>query len=143
MDRKHILNYVIDATTMHDAFISQVKSEGPDRYIPNTDYIEVLQPIIGSVNPFCRFTRPRSRCVVKKNRKRGERRVNDRINCIAVKLGCEVSDCPALVNVNVMNPSGDVALSFLQGNEVKKSNQAGVASKGKHGVQTCGFAFSR
>ena len=41
-----------------------------------------------------------------------------------VKLGCDYINCPAVVIAHMYNPSGDVSLTFLKGNEGKKTRNA-------------------
>ena len=128
VDRKHSLTAAIDSQVLQSEFVSKVVNESTNqttkpnyihkiynRVVSGVEYVPFLRDLISSVNPFCQFSVLKTKCVVKNKREEDKR-----IRTFNVRLGCESPGCPALVIVNVFNPSGDVTLSFLRGNIVKK-----------------------
>ena len=110
VDKKQLLKGAINADSLDKFFVSQLSYDEEDKrsFVSSNDYMSVLEPIIASVNPYCRFGKVLTPCFHLKNKQKE----NLKVCALATRLGCQVRGCRTNVHVHVGNPSGDVTLSF-------------------------------
>ena len=119
----------IDAEVLKNVFLSNViknpkfddnKTEQKDLIVSSREYIDILQPILLSVNPSCRFTVACGDCFVRCNKQKENRK----INVFSAKLRCAFEDCPMRVTVHVTNPEGNVTLFFSKSTYADRSEES-------------------
>ena len=119
IEKRYFKERAINSSVLRKVFVSKLiegkdrlngQREGKNRVVSTKDYIEVMQPILASVNSSCRFTVPLTECFV-----RGNKRTDDpEIRTLSVRFRCAVEGCPMRVTVHVSNPEGNVTLFFTK-----------------------------